>query len=499
MNRFGDDLVEDVLEFLPFEDKVKYRCVCQQWNRCLYDRQNILVIDGSDSGLDNPSFHSLNKLVVKTEAEDKGDDDITNRASVLRKESFESVLKICKNIRKLVITGCECNNEVLRIISDNCPLLEDIECELICINPTENCLLEFGQKLGKRLKRLRFVYFIIDFEIMKSFLKCCPNLLTINCDMLEAVVDQSPDFLPKLRSLRVRVRPNDEKNFEILAEKYGTTVKSLQCLTLYGSSQCFPGALRHVSNLTSLQELTLDLNCEISTGFLVPNIILIAERVENLKKLVINSLVFISGEFFRCLGRFRRLTELRVNQILLHTKSNANVNISHLSGCQSLRHLSINGFNFDELFFEDISLYLPKLKSIEFSLMADNVITDRLFRSFESLEELQKFSFALIVNKSKKLNVSSLQILISQLVMITDEGLSHLISTSPKLRLIELKNVFTDFVGEKTLNSIRIKAQNNRKVGFILNIIGEKSGIQSLEKSVIELGQIIDNLSINLN
>ena len=252
INRFCDDLIEDILVNLSFEDKIKYECVCRQWKRCLFKRQTVLVIDGNENSGEIKSSNSLNQLVVKAEVE-----GIPNGVTVLRKNSFEAVLKRCPSLRKLSILGCDCDDEVLQLIGDNCPLLTDIECELISIDAYENHLQELGRKLGKNLKRFRFDYFTIAYQIVKGFLYFCPKIESINCDIFAAIVDQRPDFLPKLRSLRVKVRPSDEKYFEILGEKYSKSiVNSFKSLTLFGNSLTLPSALKHISSLTSLESLT---------------------------------------------------------------------------------------------------------------------------------------------------------------------------------------------------------------------------------------------------
>ena len=98
-----DDLIEDILQFLNFDDKIRLQCVSHQWNRCLFAKQTVLVIDGSDTsdtGLDKASSNSLNNLVYKTPVDSVNQlecEMYTNRATKLKKSSFESVLKKCSN------------------------------------------------------------------------------------------------------------------------------------------------------------------------------------------------------------------------------------------------------------------------------------------------------------------------------------------------------------------------------------------------------------------
>src|SRR5882757_373667 len=43
-DRFGDDLMEVLLSFIPFEDTFQYKCVSKQWKRLVFNKQNKLII-----------------------------------------------------------------------------------------------------------------------------------------------------------------------------------------------------------------------------------------------------------------------------------------------------------------------------------------------------------------------------------------------------------------------------------------------------------------------
>ena len=38
-DRFGDDLTEEILQYLTFEDKIRLECVSKKWQRCVYRKQ----------------------------------------------------------------------------------------------------------------------------------------------------------------------------------------------------------------------------------------------------------------------------------------------------------------------------------------------------------------------------------------------------------------------------------------------------------------------------
>ena len=59
MDRFGVDLIEEVLQYLTFEDKIRLECVSKQWKRCVFQRQFVIRIDYSR---DRKCQNSLNGL-----------------------------------------------------------------------------------------------------------------------------------------------------------------------------------------------------------------------------------------------------------------------------------------------------------------------------------------------------------------------------------------------------------------------------------------------------
>ena len=45
MDRLGDDLTEEILQYLTFEDKVRLECVSKQWRRLVLNKQFVIDID----------------------------------------------------------------------------------------------------------------------------------------------------------------------------------------------------------------------------------------------------------------------------------------------------------------------------------------------------------------------------------------------------------------------------------------------------------------------
>ena len=61
MDRLGDDLTEEVIQYLTFEDKIRLECVSKHWQRCVYRKQFVIEIG------DNNTQNSLNKLLDEDE------------------------------------------------------------------------------------------------------------------------------------------------------------------------------------------------------------------------------------------------------------------------------------------------------------------------------------------------------------------------------------------------------------------------------------------------
>jgi hypothetical protein len=88
-NRFCDDLCEVLLSYLSFEDKIRFECVSKQFQRCVYNKQNIFEVN--DYMIEEKN--KLNKLLIRLKA---------NKS--FNYKAFESVLKKSKFINEVIIS-----------------------------------------------------------------------------------------------------------------------------------------------------------------------------------------------------------------------------------------------------------------------------------------------------------------------------------------------------------------------------------------------------------
>ncbi|CAG2117892.1 unnamed protein product, partial [Medioppia subpectinata] len=62
-DRFGDDLCQHLLSYLPLDDRFRYEVVSKQWQRVVYETQRELILD-HDFGY-RLNYSSLESLLKK--------------------------------------------------------------------------------------------------------------------------------------------------------------------------------------------------------------------------------------------------------------------------------------------------------------------------------------------------------------------------------------------------------------------------------------------------
>ena len=138
-HRICDDLCEVILQYLSLDDKIRFECVSQQFQRTVFQRQHELRINFTDS-------HIIARIIVK---------------------SFEKLLKKCTNIRSVYITNNSEDilylrnrnieyNDFIEMITSNCQYLSKINIDLFMI---DNLVLEkFINVFGQSLKGFKLIY-----------------------------------------------------------------------------------------------------------------------------------------------------------------------------------------------------------------------------------------------------------------------------------------------------------------------------------------------------
>ena len=171
MDRLGDDLTEEVLQYLTLEDKIKLECVSEQWKRCVYNKQYVITID---------NFYVRKNLLNKLNDNYK----------------LESVLKKCQNIVKVIIRPNirpEVKSEVLSLIGRYCHCIKSLT---YC--PTfgrDDNVLSFFRIYGHKLEELNINGWNSD---VNNLLQFCPNVKKAYFSDFSVVLNEDKEFLPKL-------------------------------------------------------------------------------------------------------------------------------------------------------------------------------------------------------------------------------------------------------------------------------------------------------------
>jgi hypothetical protein len=160
-NRFGDDLFEVIVNYLPLKEKVIFTSVNKQFNRCLFKYENHLIINSNNSKANE--FNSLTQMIIrnaKQESESDSDsdqerDDRNSNKELKRvnKIGFEWIVKKCEFIRKIDLRKCSLDKELIDLFN-YCKNMTQFY--LTVSHLKEKDLKEFREKCGKGLIELYF-------------------------------------------------------------------------------------------------------------------------------------------------------------------------------------------------------------------------------------------------------------------------------------------------------------------------------------------------------
>jgi len=173
-HRFCDDLCEEILLFLPINDKIRLECVSKQFKRCLIKRQTILEI--SDNVLSRNNFkdcllrRNINILGSKIPIFDLR---WRKLVKVVKKFKFINEIKINKKgLSKLA------RENALYIINSFCHQIKSVEFLFGSLSSINIDL--FAVKFGDNIKELKIVCYKRNNRC-----KCCDNILqffNISCN-----------------------------------------------------------------------------------------------------------------------------------------------------------------------------------------------------------------------------------------------------------------------------------------------------------------------------
>jgi hypothetical protein len=416
--RICDDLCEVLLSYLSFEDKIRFECVSKQWQKLIYNKQYILEVNETS----DKSKNCLNSLLKAKK-----------RSYNLNIKAFESILKKCKFINKVIIRKYNVKNreQVLRSITSKCNHLNAIKFDFREVD--EKVLLDFGKKFRPKLRQLEFVCPINKNKIYMSLIKMCPNLLSLSRVKLPNIFEGNELLMDKLIKVdKLFIQIFEINLLQVFVEKYGKSFKSFGVMSKTDEFNEKNLLLQEISRFESLEHLVLDSESNENISHLfADNLSMIGNNCSKIQSLVLKIPGIqssVTSHLFKSLGHFNALKKLDLNtsEILDNNNNNNNelnesISVLTFGNCKQLKHLLIKFPKIDDNFFKDIELSVPQLKSTE------EEISDNTFKCLAKLKALKSLVFNRLKTNHKFMS-------------ITDNGVIDVINNCPELESIRVNS-----------------------------------------------------------
>ena len=375
MDRFGDDLTEDILQYLTLEDKIRHECVSKQWQRCVFNKQFVIELDLNSNERQNLLYRLFD-----------------NRRQ-LNEKHLESVLKKCTNVKE-VILYTPVNSSVLSLIGRYCPHMKSFS----YTHSNDDKALSFFRMYGHKLEEL--VIIGNDKEDIEQILKFCPNVEKVSLNNNSILFTDEKEFLPKLEEIKIQLNilPENVYKMKILSDKYSQTIKTLDLkvrdLTAEELKTCFD-CIARFENLTQLE---LEINYLKTREPIDDCLSLIGQKCNKLLKLdfICTDYKIISDRFFAVFHEFKAIKKLKI--FVFHNKELSG-SVECFKHCKQLIDIDISYPQLREDFFANIASFVPKLKSLH--IITDKQFSDSFIESFHSMKNIQRVTLRYI-NEEKR-------------------------------------------------------------------------------------------------
>ena len=293
-DRFGDDLTEEILQYMTLEDKIRLECVSKQWMRCVFNKQYVIEIEIRYKRTKQIYFTSMSLPPTKKRSYEV---------------YLESLLKKCSNIRKISI-GPTINSSVLSLIGRYCPNIKSL---IIWDEYSYEENMSFFRMYGHKLEELDLNG---DDKVIKDYLRYCPNLKKILISEYSIICEEDEQYLPKLVRIGIlEISSNYLKNLDIFSNKYRKTMKTLNIGINNMNAKELKTCIEYISRFENLKELKLRINCSKNTEPIDDCLSLIGQKCKKLLKLDlrINTSVPISDRFFEIFSEFESIKKLELH------------------------------------------------------------------------------------------------------------------------------------------------------------------------------------------
>ena len=405
MDRFGDDLTEEVLQYMTFEDKIRLECVSKQWKRYVDNKQYVLEIANESRQ------NSLNKLVRR----------IDNKRQI-DEQSLELVLKKCPNIKKFIFTikGKPSDCKLVSLIGRYCQQIKSLT-----LVSCDNEDLDFFRENGHKLEELKLNSEVVDTT---EFLEFCPNLKKLKTPSILHFLQQNCslqlEYLEEIYYKDFMIYSDDVNELKTMSDKYSMTMKLLK-LNLYDlTEEELKTCINCISRFENLKSLRLNIRVKETDKQIVKYLKLIGQKCTKLLKLDLEfGQKMISNRLFDAMIEFKSIRKLKID---LHFHTILSGSVECFKHCKQLIELDINYNGLREEFFTKIATFVPKLQFLR--IKTSEKYSDSFVDYFLRMKNIQKVKLL----HNKELNSSK--------SWYFSKGLSEVMSSQKREKVIRVND-----------------------------------------------------------
>ncbi|XP_054155959.1 uncharacterized protein LOC128954405 [Oppia nitens] len=416
-DRFGDDLCQLLLQYLPIDDRLRLESVSKQWLALIFNTQTHLVFD----------LKLLKTLSL-----------ITKRHYYRIIKWFEVIVSKCPNITAVIISDCTSYrsslpvavnriNRFIDLLIKNCHRLRHftIKFDYDCLWSVIDSMFErFFRQFGRQLLTFKFEGYNREYnkQLINKVVDSMPNLKTLeiknnnNFDEYEITLQLNDIFignnnmyysLPKsLQSLNISLNESSMPLFAKFAKIFGKQLTSLTIMFYeYYYNYDYPNwekcdlkpLLAGFQQMPRLKQFKFYLIIEFDTNFMVDLFSTIGRNCRQLKSLYYESYKSTTVTIYRMFTAINKHMSKQLRRLSLkflnpYNEEEEEINLVMTSDLfnqlKGLIHLELELYNWlliGDPFFHDIHLNLPRLQSIHCNGVS---ITDESIQSIGQLAHL---------------------------------------------------------------------------------------------------------------
>ena len=361
-DRFCDDLCEEILQYLPLNEKMRFECVSKQFQRTVFRRVHQFRLVEFETAF---IFEGIYNFIPNTIWKLKYSSDELKMLM-----SFESLLKKCPNIDSIRYISQNSQNIklMLQMFTKYCNNLSELNSNIYKSNDC-NESQEFFRKFGPKLRDYynnKFFHKVEEFNLF-------PNLRSLNLDTNGSHLDDILQLnLRRVKSLNLIIEHDKGYMVPKVLQKFN----EIRHLTLdfksYNEMTVF-NALQDSPLLQNVIDLKVWAEGDQRSDFIINCLKQMAIKSPNLKRIeLFNKKQFITlkntSDFEQLMSSLKAFPNLKRLGIRLQFMSGLEFDeiFSFKGFPQELTHLRIDFYRqkLNVLFFEDIDIYLPKIQCL---------------------------------------------------------------------------------------------------------------------------------------